>query len=225
MRPFRVGLTLAGTVLVVAACTASSAATTPSTAGPLPTLPPTTQTTQPPVVVDWDDSSVRTPVGGGWVVTACIGDAAQLCVEKDEVHIGVVTAAVYPIDPTYEDPLVGFAERFLTDFADDRAAGCGPDYGFEPFLPEAFGLGGGTGLAFGFEGTMPDGSESELVLQFASRVDERIVSVAAIGDADEGCLGRDEFSSFRPAELAAFRPYLEAVLQATPLPVFEPVGG
>ena len=226
MKPSGVAISLAATALL-AACTASSASTIPptTTTTTSTSVPPTTTTSIPLTVVDWDDSSLRIPVGGGWVVFACEGDAPQLCVESGGSVIGMVSATAYPIDPTYDDPLAGFAGLFLTDFAADRAAGCGADYGFLPIGPDEFALGGTPGVAFGFAGTMPDGAESELVLQFAAVVDDQIISLTAIGDADEGCLGRDEFSSFRPGELADFRPYLEAILHATPLPVFEPIGG
>ncbi|MBT8203364.1 MAG: hypothetical protein KJO17_09385 [Acidimicrobiia bacterium] len=176
-------------------------------------------------MVDWTDSSLRTPVGGGWTVFACEGDAPQLCVESNGTVTGSVWATAYRVDAGDDDPLAAFAEGFLAEFATDRAAGCGADYGFQPIGPDDFDLGGTPGVAFGFAGTMPDGTASELVLQFAAVVDDQIVSLAATGDADEGCLGRDELSSFRPDELAAFRPYLEAILHATPLPVFEPIGG
>ena len=191
MRPSGLTCSVAAIALLATACTASSASTIPPTTTTTTTtpVPATTTTSIPLTVVDWTDSSRRIPVGGGWTVFACEGDAPQLCVESDGTVIGSVWATTYPVDTTDPDPLATFAEGFLADFAADRAAGCGADYGFQPIGPDDFDLGGSPGVAFGFAGTMSDGTASELVLQFAAVVDDQIVSLAAFGDADEGCLG------------------------------------
>jgi hypothetical protein len=96
--------------------------------------------------------------------------------------------------------------------------GCGPDYGFDPFPVEDFVLGGTPGVSFGFLGTMPSGKPSELNLQYATIVGDRVLSIVAIAYDEGGCPGRDELSGFDSVTLRDFRPRLEEVLHESPLP-------
>ena len=208
--------------------TEPSVSTSPTTtSAPTETSVSTPPTSTPTAMVDWLDPGTQiTFEDAGFVVSACPGDAVQLCVENDGRTIGAVEATTYPIasfgglDPAAApaDNLSVFAETFLTSFETDRAEGCGVDYGFDPVPAEPFELGGSPGIAFGFEGTMPDGSASELNLQYATVVEDQFVSITAIAYDDEGCPGRDSLSGFRSAELDAFRPYLEELLRASQLP-------
>lgn len=177
-------------------------------------------------VVDWDDPSRVAEFEGGWAVRACEGDAPLLCVDKDGAPVGVVEAAAFPVasfpdlEPAGDDDanLRALAAGFQEALRTDRAAGCGADYRFEPIEPEPFEFGGADGLAYGFSGTRADGKASELNLQYSTISGDQIVSVTAIAYDEGGCPGRDDLSSFDSATLAEFRPYLEAVLAATPVP-------
>lgn len=178
------------------------------------------------VVVDWSDPTARVELGDGWSIGKCEGDAPLLCVERDGVGVGLVEALTYPIDsfdvldPTASDSdnLLAFADDFLGWVTPDRAAGCGSDYRLEPFPVTPFGLGGSEGVAYGYTGTMGDGSPSELNLQYATIRGDDIVLITAIAYDEGGCPGRDDTSSFTSSELAAFRPHLERVLADSPLP-------
>lgn len=188
--------------------------TNPSTPAPVPS-------------VDWQDSGTRITFDeAGYTVSACPGDSLHLCVEHEGREIGTVEATAHPIasfdglDPTDppEDNLRVYADRYFTAFETDRAQGCGADYGFESAPAEPFDLGGTAGISFGFRGTWPDGSPSELNLQYATVVDDHFVAITAVAYDDDGCLGRDVVNNFRSNDLDEFRPYLEELLNASPLP-------
>lgn len=204
--------------LIAAACSTSAA---------LPPELPDPGGPQARPSVDWNDPSQRITFPVEWSIQACEGDAPFLCVEKDGQQAGTVEAAAYPLasfsglpqDTTDDATLRAFAQEFFDAIGADRAEGCGPDYRFDPIEPRPFGLGGTPGIVFGFSGTMPDGSPSELNLQYAAIVDDDIVSIVAAAYDDGGCPGRDDLPSFRSSDLYAFRSHLEDVLTATPLPV------
>lgn len=197
----------------------------------VPRSPTTASPDQPPddvgAVVDWEDPSHVVELEGGWVVHACEGDGAFLCVERGRQAVGVVEALWYPItsfehldrDGDPKKNLDLFASGFVEAIGSDRAVGCGSDYVFEPFPVEDFVLGGTPGISFGFEGKMPDGSSSELNLQYATVVGDHVLSIVAIAYDEGGCPGRDELSGFDSVTLAEFRPQLEAVLHESPLPL------
>lgn len=198
---------------------------TPSTTS----LPPaaTTPTTAVPVTIDWTDPDTVTELGEGWSVAACEGGATLLCVSRDGKEAGVVEALAYPLesfdgyDPaaTPADTLALIAEDFLASMKADRRAGCGGDYHFEAMPPRDFILGGLPGISYGFVGTLGDGSPSELNLQYSTVINENLVLVVAAAYDEGGCPGKDELLSFDSAGLAEFRPHLERLLEASPLPV------
>lgn len=182
---------------------------------------------QPGPAIEWGNPDTRVVFDEvGWAIAACEGDGPLLCVEMDGRHVGVVEAAAYPLasmtrlDPSAPSDVIldDFAGHFFDDMSADRRAGCGSDYVFERIEPTPFPLGDTTGIAFGFVGTMADGSPSELNLQYATVVGDRIVLVTSAAYDDDGCPGRDDLGGFRPGELADFRPYLEDVLDGSPLP-------
>jgi hypothetical protein len=197
----------------------------------VPGSPTTVSPDQPPnglgAVVDWEDPSQLVELEGGWVVHACEGDGAFLCVERGGEAVGLVEAIRYPIasfenldrDGDPKENLDLFVSGFVDAIGSDRAIGCGPDYVFDPFPVEDFVLGGTPGISFGFEGKMPDGSPSELNLQFATIVGDHVLSIVAIAYDEGGCPGRDDLSGFDSVTLAEFRPHLEAVLHESPLPL------
>ena len=96
--------------------------------------------------------------------------------------------------------------------------GLGSDSLFETFGPSPFDLGGAPAVAYGFIGTMSDGSSSELQHQYATIVGDDVVLVGAAAYDDGGCPGRDDTSTFDSATLAEARPHIERVLTASPLP-------
>jgi hypothetical protein len=220
-RPWRVLVSSAALFFVIA-CGVSNDGAAPTTA-PAPD--------QPPVglgaVVDWEDPSLVVELDGGWALHACEGDGALLCVERAGRAVGVVEALSYPID-SFEDldrehdpreNLDLYAAGFFEAIGSDRAIGCGSDYVFRPFPVEDFVLGGTPGISFGFEGKLPNGTPSELNLQYATIVGEHVLSIVAIAYDGGGCPGRDDLSGFHSTTLDEFRPQLEAVLHESPLPV------
>lgn len=208
------------TALVLGACSGSSGP--PDTATPLPDQPPGDSAP----IVDWTDPDKTVTFDNGWTVHACEGDAPLLCVEKHGTAIGVVEALAYQVDSLeWFDPalsrdqnLSALAEEFARALGSDRALGCGSDYVFDPFSPEPFVLSNTPGVFFGFSGTMPDGDASELILQYATLIEDRIISIVATAYDEGGCPGRDELGGFQTAQLAEFRPHLEAMLYQSPLP-------
>lgn len=200
----------------------------PETSVPSTTPPPTstTPTTAVPVTIDWTDPDTVTELGEGWSVTACEGGATLLCVSRDGSEAGVVEALAYPLgsfegyDPaaTPADTLAFIANDFLASMEGDRKAGCGEDYHFEASPPRDFILAGLPGISYGFAGALGDGSPSELNLQYATLVDENLVLVVAAAYDEGGCPGKDGLLSFDSTGLADFRPHLEQLLEASPLP-------
>lgn len=177
--------------------------------------------------IDWENPDTRILFDEvGWAIAACEGGAPMLCVERDERPVGAVEAATYALDsfPGLDQAaspdvnLQAFADGYFQSLSTDRAQGCGADYAFEPIEPTSFWLGRNSGISFGFVGSMPDGSPSEMNLQYATIVGDQIISIAAIAYDEGGCPGRDDLSGFNSAELSEFRPYLEDVLNASPLP-------
>lgn len=208
------------TAMVLGACSGSSGP--PVTATPVPDQPPGENVP----IVDWTDPDKTVTFDNGWTVHACEGDAPLLCVEKHGTEVGVVEALAYPVDSLeWFDPalssdqnLSALAEEFAGALESDRALGCGNDYVFAPFSPGPFVLSNTPGISFGFSGTMPDGDASELILQYATLIEDRIISIVASAYDEGGCPGRDELSGFHTAQLAEFRPHLEAILHESPLP-------
>ncbi|HSJ27943.1 MAG TPA: hypothetical protein VLB67_07005 [Acidimicrobiia bacterium] len=226
---------LLGLALLVAACGGSAteqttpSTTTTTTEPTTTTTQPTTTTTQPTTgTIDWDDPSQVVTLPDGWSVARCEGEAPLLCVSRDGAILGLVEWFIadpytYTIfDPEAEDEtnLRAIAAQFVATFEEDRASGCGTDYVVEQLEPTAIDLGGTPGLAYGFRGTMGDGTPSELHLQYATLSHERFVLLAAGAYDEGGCPGKDDLVSFDSAALADFRPHLEALLASSP-----PVGG
>lgn len=224
--------------LVLAAC--ASSGTTTSTEPPDTSAPPTTEappTTAPPTTeappdgpapsaIDWDNPSVVVDLGDGWKILKCEGDGPFMCVERDGVGVGALEGIAYPVasfddlDPA-ADPaatLAEFVAGFHESLGSDRAQGCGADYQFEPIGPESITFGDRQGVAYGFEGRLADGSPSELNLQYAAVVGDRIVSVTAIAYDEGGCPGRDDLSTWDSATLSEFWPLMDQVLEVSPLP-------
>lgn len=208
--------------------------TVPDTNVPDTTVPPdpTTPTTAVPATIDWSDPEAPVEAGDGWTVKACEGGGTLLCVYRGGAERGVVEALSFPLD-SFEghapgddpaDTLDRIAADFLDSMESDRQAGCGEDYRFEPIPPAPFQLGGQPALSYGFAGARADGTPSELNLQYATVVDRHLVLVVAAAYDAGGCPGKDELLSFDSADLAEFRPNLERLLTASPLPDLPPEG-
>lgn len=219
--------------IVLSACSDAATDTSPTstTSGVTTTdVPPSTEAPDAPpsgdgAVIDWSDPSKVADFGDGWSIGKCTGDAPLLCAEHNGQQVGLVEAAVWPIDSLPAlDPdadadanLAAHAAAFYETFVADRAEGCGEDYVVDTHEVETMVLGGVPGVSFGFTGTWADGTASELILQYAVIDGDRVLSMTANGHAEGGCLGPDEFS-WDPAALAEFRAHLEEVLIASPLP-------
>ncbi len=182
---------------------------------------------QPSEAIDWNDPGRVVNFDGGWSVGACEGDAPLLCVERNGEFVGLVEAMSYRIDSFDDldpaaDPdvnLAAFAGGFFEALETDRRDGCGADYGFRPFEPEAFQLGTASGISYGFAGTMADGSPSELNLQYATIVGDDVLLITAIAYDEGGCPGPNgDLAGFDSETLEAFQPFLETVLAQSPLP-------
>ncbi|MGH8946084.1 MAG: hypothetical protein ACRDVL_08045 [Acidimicrobiia bacterium] len=227
MRPHPLIVLAGAAAVTIAACTGPTA-DPGGTDAPMPDQP----RDGVGAMVDWEDTGKVVELQDGWTVHACEGDAPVLCVEREGLPVGVVEAIAYPVssfddlDPA-ADPgtnLRAFAQGFVEAIGADRAAGCGPEYEFQPIPVEAFVLGGTPGIAYGFVGTMPDGRSSELNLQYATIVGDQVLSIVAIAYDGGGCPGRDELSTFDSDTLADFRPHLESLLHESPLPELDSRG-
>lgn len=226
--------------IVLAACggdTAVDATTTtpPTTTTTVPdptTTPPTTIPTEP-VVIDWDDRDMSVALDGGWTVTHCEGDAPLLCVSRDGGLVGVLERVIAdPFTYTTYDPaaddetnLRAIAADFISIFEQDRASGCGADYGFEPTEPTAFDFGGNSGLAYGLQGVTAGGAPSEYNLQYSTLAHGRLIFLVAAAYDEGGCPGKDGLISFDSATLGEFQPHLETLLASSPLPGGDPETG
>lgn len=215
-------LLIAAALMALTACGVSDLGNVSTSTTLAPDLPPTGVG----AVVDWEDPTKVAELEGGWTVRACEGEGPLLCVERGGETVGVVEAMLFPVasfddlDPNGEprENLELFAAGFIEAIGSDRAAGCGADYGFDPFPVEDFVLGGTPGVSFGFVGSMPDGKPSELNLQYATIVGEEILSIVATAYDEGGCPGRDDLGGFDTAALSEFRPRLEEVLLESALP-------
>lgn len=149
-----------------------------------------------------------------------------MCVERDGRPVGSIEAISYPISSfdnldsaaAADINLLAFAKAFHEAVAADRAAGCGPDYGFEKLGPDEFTLGGSSGIFYGFVGNLADGAPSELNQQYATIVGDQVISITAIAYDEGGCPGRDDTSTWDSLTLSEFRPFLERALHDSPLP-------
>ena len=176
-------------------------------------------------VVDWTDPAKRADLGEGWTVGACDGDGPFLCVERNNDPVGVIEAIAFPvasfeqIDQTADDlaKLEEFARNYHSDISEDRAKGCGEDYGFEKLGPDRVELGGQPGVFFGFAGWLPDGRRSELNLQYATIVEDQFLLIAANAYEEGGCPGRDDLSTWDSGSLSGFRSRMAKLLAASPL--------
>ncbi len=193
-----------------------------------PTATPTTRPDdpEPPTEIDWTDPSVVVDLGGGWSIAKCEGDALFLCVSRDGEHVSALEAlffdtATLPLfdpDASVRRNLRRIAEDFHESFAEDRAGGCGADYGFERIAFTPATVGAQRGGTFGFIGTMADGSPSEMDVHWATVVDDHVLMVVASAFDPGGCLAPDEGGSFETSELAALRSELDRLLADSPLP-------
>jgi len=204
---------MGGLALLMAACLGNDAAAydpTISTKPPATTAtsqPPDTEpvtetpaTSQPPedagpAIVDWGDPSIVADLGNGWTVRACEGDGPFLCVEESGMLVGTIEGIAFPVssfdslDPAADDRsnLATSAAGFHASLETDRSTGCGAGYGFERLGTDDFVLSATPGVFYGYVGTMPDGSSSELNLQYATIVGDQIVSLTAIAYDEGGC--------------------------------------
>lgn len=231
--------TLLALAVTLAACgddtaveTTTTQPTTTTTVPDTTTTPPTTIPTEP-VVIDWDDRDMSVALDGGWTVTHCEGDAPLLCVSRDGDFVGVLERFIAdPFSYTTYDPaaddetnLRAIAADFIAVFEQDRASGCGADYGFEPIEPTTFDFGGNSGLAYGFQGVTASGMPSEYNLQYTTLSNGRLIFLVAAAYDEGGCPGKDELISFDSATLQEFQPHLETLLASSPLPGGEPETG
>lgn len=181
-------------------------------------------------LIQWSDPAHTADLGGGWTARVCEGAGSFLCIEREGVAVGIVEALSYPVtsfdglDPAVDVSvnLDAFAEGFHDAIGSDRTEGCGAEYGFEVLGPDSFQLAGDPGVFYGFVGMLPDGAPSELNLQYATIVGDDLILITAVGYDEGGCPGRDDLSSWDSIGLSEFRPFLEAALGDSPLPV---VGG
>lgn len=232
---------LLAVAVVLAACggdaaveptTTTQPTTTATTVPDTTTTPPTTTPTEP-LVIDWDDRAMTVALDGGWTVTHCEGEAPLLCVSRDGETVGVLeyfiadplTYDAYDPSAADEANLRAIAANFVAAFEQDRASGCGADYGFEPIEPTPFAFGGNAGLAYGFQGVTAGGVPSEYNLQYSALAHGRLIFLVAAAYDEGGCPGKDDLISFDSAVLHEFQPHLEALLVSSPTPGGDPETG
>lgn len=218
-------------VVVLEPTVATSDTAPPSSLSANPPLPSQPQPTpvDNDLAIDWDDPSKVVNLGDGWSISGCIGDGPFLCVERDGTPIGAIEALALQIESLdFVDPvdsqkgqLDALSRAFIESLRADRTTTC-PDFVFDAIEPSPFPLGESMGVVYGFVGAAPDGKPTEMVLQYAAVVGDSIVTLVAIGEDVDGCLGRIDISGFTTEELSRFRPYLERTLRVSPLPDLAP---
>lgn len=193
---------------------------------PAPTPSPT-RTVAAPVVGAWTDAfSLR--LDGGWILSECLGDAADICVRRDSEIVGNLELAEYPLDDEDEDPVEvarGRAEDFLRVFSEDRGRGCA-DFEFLPDAVQPATVGGKPGVRTGFTLLAADGRTVERVITHYVVHDGALflVNTDAYVHAG-GCLDQSDVDlEFEPDVLADLEPHLDAIVAGTPLPDAAGVG-
>lgn len=206
-----------GVVIVglLAACGTSQAGTPDD-----PAQPPYDSVT--PVTADWTDHAVTVTLDNGWTVQRCEGDAPLLCVLDGSRIVGDIELAEYPAGDDLASDAVGGAlraraEGFLDSMRTDRAEGC-PDFAFNAMDVTDATAHEAPAVRTGFSLTNGTGKEVERVVVHLAFHDRALWSINASGYVrDGGCLS-DESQDFTPSDLRAFEPYLDALVEGTPLP-------
>ena len=172
-----------------------------------------------PITVDWDVEADGVELAEGWSLHDAEGDGPFLEVRRDGEVAGLLETTSFPVesidtlrggagdDASRRASLRAYAEEFVSTFRADRAEGCGADYGYEPAPIELFEGPDGPVVAYGFTGTLADGSPSEGIAAIAGIHDDQLVLVTATASDEGGCLPA-EGTVFTTDALDDFRPVL-----------------
>jgi hypothetical protein len=191
------------------------------------TAPATTTTSPPsaaadPIAIGWDVDEAGTELPDGWSLHDAEGDGPFLEVRRQGQVVGLLETTSFPVesietlrggagdDASRRASLRAYAETFVATFRADRAEGCGADYGYDPAPIVVFDAPDGPVVAYGFSGTLADGSPSEGIAAIAGIQDDQLVLVTGTASDEGGCLPA-EGTVFSTADLDAFRPLLERI--------------
>jgi hypothetical protein len=192
-----------------------------------PSPPPSDPASGPSPRVDWAEPD-RTALPDGWRLADCPGDAPLFCVGKDGQTVGQIEVLEFPL-ATLEElsavlaergeaaALEDHAERYVADFTAERTEGCPPGYAVTGDPPRRLSASDGLVVRYGFTGTLADGQPSEKTVQYAGLRDNTLVLLSAIAEDPGGCVP-PEGTSFTSAQLAAFAPILDGIVEASGLP-------
>jgi hypothetical protein len=170
------------------------------------------------ITIDWDVDADGVELPEGWSLHDAEGDGPFLEVRRGEVA-GLLETTSFPVesidtlrggagnDASRRASLRAYAEDFVSTFRADRAEGCGAGYGYEPSPIDVFEGPDGPLVAYGFTGTLADGSPSEGIAAIAGIHDDQLVLVTATASDEGGCLPA-EGTVFTTAALDNFRPVL-----------------
>lgn len=210
---------LTASVLAVAALAGACSDDGTVTGGADPGPGPTTPTTMPePGVVasvDWTTRAV-TIDGSDWRVVACDGDAPLLCLTGPDGETGSVELSTFPAD-THDPPVAAddvarlraLATEFLADLATDRESGCGDGTVLRPGAVTDAPFGGRDGVRVEFA-VLQGGAVTERGVSWFASDGAHFHVLGASALTDDACLSR-EFNEFRPADIDAVLPTLDAL--------------
>jgi hypothetical protein len=195
--------------------------------GDEPASPPSNPPSGSSLRVDWAQPD-RTALPDGWRLADCPGDAPLFCLGKDGQTVGQIEVLEFPL-ATLEELSAVLAERgeaaaledhagrYIADFTAERTEGCPPGYAVAGDPPRRLSASDGLVIRYGFTGTLADGRPSEKTVQYAGLRDDTLVLLSAIAEDPGGCLP-PEGTSLTSAQLAAFAPVLDRVVEASGLP-------
>jgi hypothetical protein len=189
--------------------------------------PPSASATASSLRIDWAQPN-RTALPDGWRLTRCPGDAPLFCVDQGGRTVGSVEVLEYPLstlpdlatvlaDRGEAAALEDHAERYVADFTAERTETCPPGYAVAGDPPRRLSAVDGLAVRYGFTGTLADGRPSEKTVQYAGLREDTLVLLSAIAEDPGGCVP-PEGTSFTSAQLGAFAPILDRIVEASGLP-------
>ena len=175
---------------------------------------------------DWVDPR---PLGmAEWTFREC--DAAgrqRVCATRGGGAAGAVEVSAVPVsgrpgvaaaraDGGDEAGLRAHAAQFAEDVRADRRQRCGADYAVDVSATQVFPAAGTTTARYGFRATT-GGATSEVVVQYAAFVGNRLVVLDVTARDPGGCLPRAA-TQFTSADLATVLPLIDSLVRVAPFP-------
>jgi hypothetical protein len=205
----RLGPVVLALLLAVAACGGgdddAETTTTASTTTTIPAMP---------ADFDWWHPLGKLSLGGGWELGACEGDDPTLCFENADGRHGIIELFRFSAPADFN--LNAHASDFVSDFVDDRKAGCGASYRVVAEPIDAFDLPDGPVRRYGFAGGAEGAPNTERTIQWAGLRDGVLVIVVLTGYDPGSCVSGEGEGTLD--DLADVLPRLQALIEAAGLP-------